>query len=188
MLSFGYDGRGRLTSIKNGDDDTTTIQRDAGGEPTAIVGPYGQTTTLSSANGYLSRIENPAGDHILLEYSADGLMSKLTDARDGVHTFEYDTLGRLTRDTAADGSSQTLARPSAATRRPSSTAARAARPTYKVERTADGAIRRTVVQRRGPDDRDAGRQRRRDHRQAPGRHVATPRKGPTRASACSRRS
>ena len=47
VLRFGYDGRGRLTSITDGDGDKTTIPRDANGMPTAIVAPYGQATTLA---------------------------------------------------------------------------------------------------------------------------------------------
>ena len=146
VLSFGYDGRGRLTSIKDGDNDTTTIQRDANGAPTAIVGPYGQTTTLASANGYLSRIENPAGNRILLEYSAGGLLSKLTDARDGephvrvrhARAPDADTDGRrLVADAGAHRQRRRDDRGPQVGREPHAT--------YTVERTADGAIRRTVV-------------------------------------------
>ncbi len=41
----------------------THVQRNAAGEPTAIIGPYGQTTTLGlDSNGFLSTVGNPANE------------------------------------------------------------------------------------------------------------------------------
>jgi YD repeat-containing protein len=41
---FAYDSEGRLTTVTDGDGNVTTIQHDGNGNPTAIVGPYGQRT------------------------------------------------------------------------------------------------------------------------------------------------
>ena len=148
QLRFVYDARGRLTGIIDGDNQATTIQRNATtGAPTAIVGPYGQQTALEvSAGGFLSRIANPANERILLEYSATGLLTKYTDSRNGVHTFDYDTLGRLTKDTDADGSSQTLTRSVAggATTVTHTTGENRAT-TFRVQRNPDGSIKRSVT-------------------------------------------
>ena len=143
------------------------------GVPTAIVGPYGQTTTLQvSAGGYLSRIANPAGERILLEYDAGGLLTKLTDSRDGVHTFDYDALGRLTRDAAADGSAQTLTRSGRRRRHDGrrTPPAEGRTTTYRVERTADGVDPAHGHRRRRPQHRHRHRQRRRHHGHARRRH------------------
>ena len=43
---FAYDSAGRLETITDRDDRVTTIERDAGGKPTAIVSPTGERTTL----------------------------------------------------------------------------------------------------------------------------------------------
>src|SRR4051812_26071168 len=150
VLSFGYDTRGRLTSLTDGNGQVTTIQRDAAGSPTAIVAPGGQVTTLGITNGYLSSIANPAGDTIKAGYDANGLLTSLTDPRDGLHTFAYDALGRLTRDTAPDGSSQTLTRTvSGNTVTVARRSGEGRTTTYRIERTADGAIKRTVTDGEG---------------------------------------
>ena len=84
------------------------------------------------------------------EYGASGLMTKFTDPRNGVHTFEWDPLGRLTRDVEADGSAQTLTRTVAGG---VTTVVHATgenrKTTYKVERTNDGSIKRSVANETG---------------------------------------
>ncbi len=111
VLRFSYDSRGRLTGIENGDGlmthDPARRGRPADRDRRPARADHGLQV---SAAGYLSRIQNPAGDRLLASYDADGLLTQLTDPRDGVHRFEYDALGRLTRDEAPDSSSQTLTR------------------------------------------------------------------------------
>jgi RHS repeat-associated protein len=108
---FGYDSGGRLSTITDGDNNVTTIERDADGNPTAIVSPYGQRTTLAvDANGYLASITNPANETQAFTYTDDGLMTGLTDARGHTWSFTYDDLGRLTQDADPVGGSKTLAR------------------------------------------------------------------------------
>lgn len=152
MISFGYDQAGRLTSITDGDGNTTTINR-SGGVPTSIVGPYGHTTTLQvDGNGYLSRIQGPLGNRILMDYAAGGLLTRLTDPRDGMHDFTYDSLGRLTSDSAPGTAPQTLTRSvqGSATiveRR----SAEGRKTVYRSERLGDGSLKRTVVDPAGAD-------------------------------------
>ena len=45
-----------------------------------------------------------------MEYTPSGLMTRLTDPRGGVHSFEHDAAGRLTRDEDPENGVQTLSR------------------------------------------------------------------------------
>ena len=111
LYSFGYDSAGRLISITDADNNITTIERDASGNPTAIVAPFGQRTTLTiNGDGYLASVANPAGETHQLTYTADGLLTAFTDPKGNASQFTYDALGRLQRDANAANGSQNLAR------------------------------------------------------------------------------
>jgi YD repeat-containing protein len=108
---FGYDTTGPLKSVTDGDGNVTTIERDAAGNATAILAPFGQRTTLTlDANGYLASVTNPAGEAHHITYSADGLLATFSDPKGNTSTMTYDPLGRLLTDVNAAGGSQTLAR------------------------------------------------------------------------------
>jgi RHS repeat-associated protein len=113
-LQFTYNSAGRLATITDGDGNLTTIERDGSGNPTAIVAPFGQRTTLAvNGDGYLSRVTNPAGEAVQLAYhsgDAEGLLATLTDPRGNVHRYTYGPLGRLIRDENPAGGVTTLAR------------------------------------------------------------------------------
>jgi YD repeat-containing protein len=110
--SFAYDTAGRLVSVTDGDGNVTHINHDANGQPTTIVGPYGQQTTLTTgADGYLSSIKDPGADETDLTYhGTTGLLASLTDPNGHASTFTFDDLGRLTNDADAAGGSKTLTR------------------------------------------------------------------------------
>ena len=111
LYQFSYDSAFRLISVTDGNGNVTTIQREASGHPTAIVGPYGQPTALAlDANGYLSSITNPAGESVHLGSTSGGLLTSLTDARGNTYHFTYDSLGRLIRDDDPAGGIKTLVR------------------------------------------------------------------------------
>ena len=62
LLSFGYDGAGRLVTVTDDKDRTTTIARDAAGTPTKIIAPYGQDDELEpDATATSRRSPTPAG-------------------------------------------------------------------------------------------------------------------------------
>ncbi len=108
--AFAYNSVGNLLSVTDGDGNVTTIERDAGGLPTAIVGPYGQRTGLMlDANGFLAAITNPADESILFSYSAGGLLATMTTPRGHTYNFTYNSAGQLTRDTAPNGGFKGLA-------------------------------------------------------------------------------
>jgi RHS repeat-associated protein len=109
--TFAYDAFNRLASITDESNNVTTIQRDASGNPTAIVAPFGQTTTLLvDLHGYLSQVTDPAGHATLLTNSVSGLLTKLTDPKGKTYTFQYDTYGRLSQHADPAGGSISLAR------------------------------------------------------------------------------
>jgi RHS repeat-associated protein len=111
LHEFGYDDMGRLTSVTDGDDNVTTIERDGGGNPTAVVGPYGQRTTLSlDADGHLASITNPAGESHSFAYTLNGLLTAVSDPKGNARHFAYDELGRLVRDDDPAGGFKTLTR------------------------------------------------------------------------------
>ncbi|HVF63172.1 MAG TPA: RHS repeat-associated core domain-containing protein [Casimicrobiaceae bacterium] len=150
LFEFGYDARGRLSQViqKTGaTDNVTTIEHDAGGNPTAIVAPFGQRTTLAvDANGFLASIRNPAGEQIQLASTTGGLLTSLADPRGKTSTFSYDSDGRLTRDADPAGGVQVLARTVGADQfSVARTTALARNTTYKVEDLPNAIQKRTVT-------------------------------------------
>jgi RHS repeat-associated protein len=116
---FGYDSAGRIISVTDRDGNVTTVQRDAHGNPTAIVSPYGQQTTVAvGSDSYLQSFTNPNNELVQLSYKpavagdphTGGLLTQLTDARNGQNLYEYEASGFLTKDTRPDGSFQTFDR------------------------------------------------------------------------------
>jgi RHS repeat-associated protein len=108
---FGYNTDGYPISVTDGDGNVTTVERDAAGNATAIVAPFGQRTTLTlDANDFLASITNPAGEAHHMTYTNDGLLLTFSDPNNHTSTMTYDALGRLLTDTNAAGGSKTLAR------------------------------------------------------------------------------
>ena len=111
LYTFSYDGEGHLVGITDRDDRTTTIQRDAGGDATAVVAPGGARTELDvNSAGYATQIRDSAGQGTNLTYDAEGLLTQMTDRRGAQHSFSYDGDGRLTQDDGPAGHSLTLDR------------------------------------------------------------------------------
>src|SRR5215213_873091 len=144
IYRFAYDNKGHLTKVTDGDNNVTTVERDALGEPTAIISPFGQRTTLAvDANGYLEKVANPAAESFLLETTPDGLLTRFTDPKGNGSQMTYNPLGQLTRDTDAATGFTSLARTEtdqSFTASLSTALGRAA--SYQVERLATGAQRR----------------------------------------------
>ena len=150
LYRFTYDSGGRLAAVTDGDGNTTTIERDETGQPTAIVAPFGQRAQLNlDANGHLNSITNSADEAIDFAYTADGLMTSMTDARNGTHTFGYDALGRLIRDQDPATGAKTLSRVQSSQGYAVTVTSAVGRQTsYSIERrSVGGTIRRTT----GPD-------------------------------------
>jgi RHS repeat-associated protein len=111
LYNFGYDSAGKLISVTDAYNNVTQITRGPNGQPTAIVSPYGQRTTLGvDSHGYLNRVTDPAGKNILLVHSSTGLLTSMTDANGNTSHYQYDNLGRLLKDSDLAGGSTTLSR------------------------------------------------------------------------------
>jgi len=96
--TFAYDSDGNLVSVTNVDGLVTRIERNASGDPTAVVAPNGQRTTLAIVGGQLRSMSYPSGASYSFDYNATGLLAKLVDRRGGLHQFTYDDDGLLIRD------------------------------------------------------------------------------------------
>jgi len=111
VYQFSYDPNGLLISVQDLNGNITSIERNGNGNPTAIVGPYGQRTIFSlDSNGYLASITKPAGEVTSFEYTSGGLMTKMTSPRGFSSNMTYDSLGHLIKDENATGGYQALAR------------------------------------------------------------------------------
>jgi RHS repeat-associated protein len=111
-LTLGYDAAGHTTSLTDVDGNVTTIQRDAAGNATAIVSPYGVTTTLDVSGGYLASVTDPTGGAHHMTYQS-GLLTSIqfpTGSATLVSRKAYDSLGRITSSSDAAGHSLTFVR------------------------------------------------------------------------------
>ena len=116
LYQFGYDAAGKLVTVTDASGNIITIQRNASEQPTAIVSPFGQTTTLSvDGQGFLSQVTDPLGNSVVLVNSANGLLTSRKDANGNIFNYTYDTAGRLTKDADPLGGFVTLARTNATT-------------------------------------------------------------------------
>jgi RHS repeat-associated protein len=101
VYKFGYDSSGRLVTVTDATGNVTTIQRNASGSPTAIVAPFGETTSLAiDQNGFLAQITDPLGFAQTFVNSAGGLLMSRTDANGNTYTYSYQNPGLLQK--AAD--------------------------------------------------------------------------------------
>jgi RHS repeat-associated protein len=144
LFQFTYDAAQRLIAVTDGDGNATTIERDAGGVPTAIVAPFGQRTALAvGADGYFAAITDPAGGRHGFAYHPGGLLATLTDPAGHVTRMSYDVLGRLAREEDPAGGFLALARQSDATGFDVTATTALGRTTrYRVESLATGGRRR----------------------------------------------
>jgi RHS repeat-associated protein len=111
VYTFGYDSAGRLTTVSDGDNNVTTIERDGSGNPTGIRSPYNQLTSFTrNGDGYLSTITNPANEQYRFSYNAGGQMVSERDPQNQQNIFTYDAMGRLIRDDDPAAGFQTLTR------------------------------------------------------------------------------
>ncbi|MFO7287793.1 MAG: PKD domain-containing protein, partial [Gammaproteobacteria bacterium] len=108
-LELVYDGDGRLIRLVDAEGRITRIERDALGQPTAIVGPYGHTTQLAvDADGWLAEVTDPSGSTVRFEYGNGGLLTRSVDPLGFESTYEYDRWGKLVRAVDREGNAKTL--------------------------------------------------------------------------------
>ncbi|HEX6913305.1 MAG TPA: RHS repeat-associated core domain-containing protein, partial [Longimicrobium sp.] len=109
-FSFGYDANGLLATVTDTEGQVTRVERSAQGAPLAIVGPYGERTSLVlDGNGWLAGMTDPARQAVSMTYTQDGLLTSLTDARGNASEFQYQN-GYLREDRDAAGGFKRLER------------------------------------------------------------------------------
>ncbi|MCP4550352.1 MAG: sugar-binding protein, partial [bacterium] len=97
LLTFGYDSEDRLLTITDRFGDEATIQRDAGGVPTAIISPDGFATTLTvDADNRLTRVTYADESFYQFDYTSDGLMEVEIEPNGNRFTHVFNTDGRIT--------------------------------------------------------------------------------------------
>lgn len=156
---FGYSS-GALSTITDRNGLVTHINR--GGSTTTIVGPFGQTTTLTAnGSGYLSAVANPINETYTLGYQSGGLLTSVkTPALTGVqqYTYTYGSDGRLRSDGGqaeqdpAGGSQSLSYSDQGSTRVIARTTAEGRTTTYTVSQFLDGLRRRLVRRPQGMTD------------------------------------
>ncbi len=109
--TFEYSSEGLLTGVVDVDGKKLVVERDTAGKFAALVGPYGHRTAVAlDANGHVASVRNSLNEVTEVAMSPSGILLEMKDARGGRHVYEYDALGRLTKDTNADGEFQQLSK------------------------------------------------------------------------------
>ncbi len=145
LYSFEYDTQGNLTGVRDLDNLLTQIERDSTGKPTAIVAPFGQRTelTVDSTNA-LTAIRNPATETYSFEHDSLGLMRRMFDPKNNLYRFDYDSTGRLIKEEDPAGGFKTFTRTELANGfEVEMVTAEGQKSKYRVERLANGGVRRT---------------------------------------------
>jgi RHS repeat-associated protein len=102
--AFSYDDNNALTSISDGDGNTTSIERSSEGLVEAIISPDGHRTELTiDADGYLTLVEDPGGRLSQMEYTNDGLLSAFTDRKGFRTEYFYNERGEFSGSADAVG-------------------------------------------------------------------------------------
>ena len=98
IYKFAYDSASKLVTVTDATGNVTTIKRNASEQPTAIVSPYGQTTTLAvDSNGLLNQVTDPLGKSATF-VNTTGQLSSRTDENGNIFTYTYDSNGKLIKD------------------------------------------------------------------------------------------
>lgn len=111
LLAFAYDSSGLIETITDADGNVTTVQRGGSGIPTAIVGPYGQTTqVVLDSLLKLEGLTDPEGNSWGFDYTLKGLLTSIVDPNTHETIPGYSTQGRLTSELDAAGGMKTFGR------------------------------------------------------------------------------
>ncbi|CAB5154507.1 odd Oz/ten-m homolog 4 [Olavius algarvensis associated proteobacterium Delta 3] len=97
VRTFDYDAEGSIISMSDAYGNTTTLERDSGGVPLAIISPDGLRTELTiDANNHLTRISYPDGGNFDFTYTGDGLLLDKMEPEGNVFSHRFDNSGRVT--------------------------------------------------------------------------------------------
>ncbi len=104
LYTFGYNQNNNLVSITDQFGNTSTIQRNVSGTPTAVISPDGLTTTLTiDVNNNLTRITYPDMSFYGFEYNPGSLMTVKIEPEGNRFEHMFDSSGKLTDVTDQEG-------------------------------------------------------------------------------------
>ncbi len=110
--TFGYDSNGWFTTVTDARSSipkVTTIQRNSAGEPTGILGPFGQLTQIGlTSSGELATVTDSANRTYTMTYKPGSLLETFTQpGLTQPSVFDYTPGGTLITDTDAVGATIT---------------------------------------------------------------------------------
>lgn len=101
---FDFDTAGRLTSARDLNGVTTTVNRNSDGRITTVVDSTGrQLTYTHNAAGRVAKVTDPAGRDYLYEYDGQGRLTKTTRPGGAVQRYGYDGWNLMTSMTDPRG-------------------------------------------------------------------------------------
>lgn len=104
-----FNNNGKINSIVDTNDNTTTFAYDTFGKLTKVRDASGREMTITyGTNGYVSSVTAPAGRTTSYEYDASGNLTKVTDPEGKARTFSYDVDHNITGITDARSIKTTL--------------------------------------------------------------------------------
>lgn len=90
QIEFNFDTGGKLTSIADRNDNTTTVAYDVDGYLSTVTDPGGRQLTFTvDANGRITQITDPLSRTVGFTYDANGDLVTVTDVKDGTSDFTY---------------------------------------------------------------------------------------------------
>ncbi len=109
-LSYGYDSAGRVASITNANNKTSTISYDIRDNIIQTRDPLNNTANFTyDSNGNLLTKTDARGNTTTYAYDANLKLTSVTDALSNITRYEYDPEGNLTKTTDARGNAVTAA-------------------------------------------------------------------------------
>ncbi|QCS54135.1 RHS repeat-associated core domain-containing protein [Priestia flexa] len=94
--TFVYDASGKLTKVRDASGRETTINFGTNGNVSSVTDPGGRATNYEyDTSGNLTKVTNPEGKVTTFSYNTDHNITGITDARSIKTTVEYDTSNRV---------------------------------------------------------------------------------------------
>lgn len=110
LYRFEYDSSGLLSQVIAGNGETVTIHRDSALSVRVVSAGGYQSQLTMNGDGYLDTLQLPGTEQYNFTYASGGLLQTASFPDGVTSTFEYDTLGRLLRDSNTQGLDVRLAR------------------------------------------------------------------------------
>ncbi len=100
--SFDYDSQGRLQSIRDSFNNTTSLVYLPGG--VSVISPYGEASNLTfDSNGFLAALTNPSAEVYTMTYTSNGYLTSFQKPMGQKSIVTYDSQGYVTKDQGQAG-------------------------------------------------------------------------------------